>query len=124
MTQFRFCRFPIVLEIRALLIALLLTGAALSPQQASAQSGRNCDAIKDDHAFNLCLASQGPRRGVRATPPADMSAAPRADGGPQARGTRRAGRNVRAGGARLRGGMVITRSKNGRVRMVIPGRRR
>ncbi len=113
------------MQLSALLtIAAVLVATLVPAPHALAQAGRNCDAIKDDHAFNLCLASQGPRRGVRATPPAEMSAAPQADGGPQARGTRRGGRTVRSGGARLRGGMVITRTKNGRVRMVIPGRRR
>lgn len=107
--------FPLSWAAVALLATLALgaqTGAGL------AQAGRNCDSIKDDHAFNLCLAAQGPRRGApRATAPAGTREAPAA--------TRRGGtRTRRASNARLRGGIVIQRTRSGRVRMIIPGRRR
>ncbi|MBM3607667.1 MAG: hypothetical protein FJX29_04305 [Alphaproteobacteria bacterium] len=102
---------------RLTLFAALLAAAGLAgAPPAFAQAGRNCDAIKDAHAFNLCLASQGPRRGVRAAPPPGAA--------PARPSARRGGARVQRSGPRLRGGITISRTSSGRVRMVIPARRR
>jgi len=78
-----------------LLTCLLL----LSPLVAAAQSSdapksvSDCERIKNDLAYNQCLASFGPKRGERAAPTAE-------DEGPVLRRSGRGGRSAR----RSRGG--------------------
>jgi hypothetical protein len=89
-------------------LALFLAAAAA---QAASRSLDDCEAIQAPHAYNECLASFGPMRGVRG----GKYTAPAGKGGP---GARRQGR----GGAVS--GSVVRRGPGGRIRMEFtPGRR-
>jgi hypothetical protein len=98
-----------------LLICLLFLFApamALAQERPSgARSIADCETIKNDMAYNNCLASFGPKRGER---PAGMAAASEGGGRVQ-RASRRGGRSARRGrvsasfevrGSRARAGSV------------------
>jgi hypothetical protein len=74
-----------------LLLLCPLSVAAQSPE--APRSVSDCERIKNDLAYNQCLASFGPKRGERAAPAAE-------DDGPAVRRPGRGGRSAR----RSRGG--------------------
>jgi len=89
-------------------LALFLAAAAA---QAASRSLDDCEAIQAPHAYNECLASFGPMRGVRG-----KYTAPASERGP---GARRQGRSGAVSGS------VVRRGPGGRIRMEFtPGRGR
>jgi hypothetical protein len=88
-------------------LAALALGAsvALGGGEARSRTLADCEAIKDTHAYNLCLASFGPRRGQRA-----LTGQPRAEGP----GGRVHGRKATA--TRPVQGLAVQHISGGRVR--------
>jgi hypothetical protein len=82
-------------------LLLLVPLAAAAQSQAAAQSVAECETIKNDLAYNQCLASFGPKRGERASRSAGTDAEEVA--GQAASGSQRGGRAVRRG----RGGRQV-----------------
>jgi hypothetical protein len=88
-------------------LAALALGAcvALGSADLEARTLADCEAIRDWHAYNLCLSSFGPRRGQRA-----VAGQPRAEG-PEGRVYGRKATTARGGQ-----GMAVQRIGGGRVR--------
>lgn len=94
-----------------LLLSLVLAAIMAGPAVAAPRSIADCEKIRDDDAYNRCLASFGPKRGVS-----------RGAGKVYPYDARGGTRRVRAGRAapvsRYRG-IRIQRLKHGRVRSTI-----
>lgn len=92
-------------------LASLVLFLAAATAQAAPRSLDDCEAIQAPHAYNECLASFGPMRGVRG----GKYSAPASKGGLGAR------RYDRSGAV---SGSVVRRGPGGRIRMEFtPGRR-
>ena len=93
----------------SLVLALFAWLAAAPP--AAARTLQDCEAIKDWHAYNLCLSSFGPRRGQAS----QTVAGRQGEGAAEARVY---GRKVQRAASARRGprGLAVQRVGSGRVR--------
>jgi hypothetical protein len=82
---------------------LLLCPLAATAQTSPPASVAECERIKNDLAYNQCLASFGPKRGERT-----RGVAVEDDDGPAVRPARRGGRATRRGGRQAAAFDVVT----------------
>lgn len=97
-----------------LFLFAFLAIAWLHPATAAPRSLADCEKLREDDAYNKCLASFGPRRNA---PRNTGKVYPGNAYEPPRRGARSTGARARPRGVR---GMQIYRTKGGRVRSVIP----
>ena len=113
----------------AIAVTVTIRSILWSADLAQAQGAQNCEALKDDDAFNKCLAASGPtRRAPSANAPASTPVVsyPNDGGSGTQYGPLKRARES-AARARLNASRwQVQRLKGGRVRMIIPvsGRKR